>query len=383
MIFIFSIVTAKGPSESSTSMIRTVFSKKSVSALVAVFLGASTIAFMVSTIVLSTKYNNKKSDYNELVAFQGASVGSAFSSSFDNVCEGKGTDIKLENQNCEVLEFSPQSGTDVSSGYVGNVDMESQEIFPVTDPYYKLGMCPVNVHWHLGAEHRSEGEFDEDGHGPDSKDHRRALAGEARLGFRCHHYDESDKRFTTEYEWKHCTDMHVGETYEVHWPHSSFGACGTPFQYQTPFYDGVLCKVPDLEAVVAAVGAKVLHQNVGVQGQVFTIINDEDYYYPDLIKGMIVDDVNEMGKHITSYTGSTTGTSRDNEMCSSYSPINWQVDRKCHIISASSFDKLCADMKAQVDDMADDLYPHGSRELVADDYAANNHVNRKLLRVSK
>ena len=30
------------------------------------------------------------------------------------------------------------------------------------------------------------------------------------------------------------------------------------------------------------------------------------------------------------------------------SPITWQVDRKCHLISASSFDKLCADMKIEV-----------------------------------
>eukprot|EP00959_Pyramimonas_sp_CCMP1952_P361950 7580033-Pyramimonas_sp.AAC.1 len=25
---------------------------------------------------------------------------------------------------------------------------------------------------------------------------------------------------------------------QVHWPHSAAGACGTPNQYQTPFYDG-------------------------------------------------------------------------------------------------------------------------------------------------
>jgi hypothetical protein len=110
---------------------------------------------------------------------------------------------------------------------------------------------------------------------------------------------------------------------------------------------------------------------IGVQAQVFTIVNDEAYYYPDLIRGMIVD--GEMGSDVAKYTGSTTGTSRDNEICSQYSPITWQVDRKCHLISASSFDKLCADMKAQRDDMSDDLYPHGSRELVDDSLAADNH----------
>ena len=82
------------------------------------------------------------------------------------------------------------------------------------------------------------------------------------------------------------------------------------------------------------------------------------------------------GADITKYTGSTTGTSRDNTLCSAYSPITWQVDRKCHLISASSFDKMCADMKSQKDDMTHDLYPHGSRPLVMHTLAANNQVDR-------
>jgi hypothetical protein len=116
------------------------------------------------------------------------------------------------------------------------------------------------------------------------------------------------------------------------------------------------------------------HDSVGVQGQVFTIINDESYYYPDLFRGAIVD--GDFWKYVTKYTGSTTGTSRSNVICSSYTPITWQVDRKCHLISASSFDKMCADMKAQRDDMTGDLYPHGARELVTDALAANNHQPR-------
>ena len=112
-----------------------------------------------------------------------------------------------------------------------------------------------------------------------------------------------------------------------------------------------------------------------MQAQVFTVVNHEDYCNPDLIKGMIVD--GDYGHDVAKYTGSTTGTSRDNEICSRYTPITWQVDRKCHLISASSFDKMCADMKAQRDDMSADLHPHGSRELVADHLAANNHVRRQ------
>jgi hypothetical protein len=55
-----------------------------------------------------------------------------------------------------------------------------------------------------------------------------------------------------------------------------------------------------------------------------------------------------------------------------YAPITWQVDRSCHMISASSFDKMCADMQAQQDDMAGDTHPHGSRVTVIDELTANN-----------
>ena len=156
--------------------------------------------------------------------------------------------------------------------------------------------------------------------------------------------------------------MEVGQTYEVHWPHSAAGACGTLIQYQTPFYDGVFCR----DGVLTNTAGQI-----GVQAQVFTIINDESYYYPDLMRGMIVD--GNMGREITAYTGSTTGTSRDNKVCSQFAPITWQVDRKCHLVSASTFDKMCADMMAQRDDMSGDLFAHGSRELVADEHAADNH----------
>ena len=47
-----------------------------------------------------------------------------------------------------------------------------------------------------------------------------------------------------QYNWEHCIDMTVGQTYEIHWPHSTVGACGTPYQYQTPFYDGTCRRIP-------------------------------------------------------------------------------------------------------------------------------------------
>jgi len=75
----------------------------------------------------------------------------------------------------------------------------------------------------------------------------------------------------------------------------------------------------------------------------------------------------EFGKDMAVFIGSSTGPDRNNTECSSYSPITWQVDRKCHLISASSFDKLCADMlSVSPGDMRNDTEPAGARELVDD-----------------
>lgn len=290
------------------------------------------------------------------------------------------------NHDCAVngiIHAVEQAGGDVTENIKGT---RASNVTPITDPYWKKGLCPVNVHWHLGAEHRSAGEFDETGTGPgvagtpskvpawrrlkdaeEAEEARQLGAGSVRYGYACKKYTSTNAIFTTEYNWHHCVDMHVGETYEVHWPHSALGACHTPNQFQEPFYDGVFCGYKGSALAQADVAAAV-----GVQSQVFTIVNDEKYYYPNLMWGMIVDGA--YGEKITAYTGSTTGTSRDNSQCSKYGPITWQVDRECHLISASTFDKMCADMKQQRDDMSGDLYAHGARELVHQNLTANNQV---------
>jgi len=312
-----------------------------------------------------------------------------------NPCAGKKdlTDA-LSNSPCfqDVQTQIEQSGADISEDFVGEL---TSGVTPIREPYFKTALCPVNVHWHLGAEHRSKGQFDENGTSPENhlvpedenpEDTRRLSTGPyrlrrrvegarrlagARYGYACRHYDKDDARFNTEYAWQFCKDMHVGETYEVHWPHSALGACGTPYQYQDPFYDGVFCGI-DAEVETLGLSHQTIANSVGVQGQVFTVINDEDFFYPNMISGMIVDAEHNMGVDITVYTGSTTGQSRSNTVCSNYAPITWQVDRKCHLISASSFDKLCADMLQMRDDMSGDIHPHGARELVWKNLTANN-----------
>jgi Delta carbonic anhydrase len=278
----------------------------------------------------------------------------------ENVCQGK--DPGLSSADCIIdamINVGPQAGANVTDGYQGNMLVDHG---PITTPFWMNAMCPVNVHWHLGAEHLSVGQYDENGIGPAME----KVEGEIQRGHQCNFYDDNDPKFTRPYEWLYCKDMKVGETYEVHWPHSAAGACGTPNQYQTPFQDGVFCIDGVLEDTAS---------QVGVQAQVFVVVNDDTYFWPDLISGMIVD--GKMGSDVAKYTGSTTGANFDNDVCSQYSPITWHVDRKCHLISATSFDKLCYDMLLQRDDMSGDLEPHGSRETVKDDLAANNQV-RKL-----
>lgn len=277
-----------------------------------------------------------------------------------NICEG--TNPNFPNKECVDASIKEQAGADVTKGFIGSYATTAT---PLTTPYWKAGLCPVNVHWHLGAEHRSSGQFDENGKGPQTTV---VVSGKPpRQGHRCYYYTDKDPKFTKEYSWKHCKNMQVGETYEVHWPHSAAGACGTLHQYQTPFYDGVFCHASKITST---------HQQIGVQSQTFTIVNDEAYYYPDLFRGMIVD--GDKGSDIAFYTGSTTSDSRNNVVCSQYAPITWQVDRKCHLISASSMDKMCADMKSQSDDMSEDLKPKGARETVLPQYTANNMLSGSM-----
>lgn len=313
-------------------------------------------------------------------------------SSDDNICRGTTADGLAALQRTgsitcdEAIERRfPQAGADVTEGYVGGLDVGDDNP-PYTDPFPTNEWCAVNVHWHLGAEHRSEGEYDESLRaGPEYP------PGDEQPGLRCGLYDAGDPRFTTPYEWQHCDSrtMQVGETYEVHWPHSALGDCGTKFQYQYPLTDGVLCNLDNFNDEVP------LSHQVGVQAQVFTIVNDDsgNYHYDNLIDGMVVDEDREMGIHITKYTGSTTAPRFDNDSnCDDVSPLTWQVDRKCHLISASAFDKLCADVKAKdgmkicSEDECDGLdtdedgccWPvaaGGSRDIVSDGLAADNQVN--------
>jgi hypothetical protein len=275
------------------------------------------------------------------------------------------------------VQVNVQSGADISVGAVGTLKAPLDPVDSrYTDTCTDIGcMCAVNVHWHLGAEHRNEGTFDLNGADwmaenwvskEHSDEHHRMLATDIEPGLFCPGYDKEDPAYTTEYDWVYCKNMNVGLTYEIHWPHSNLGKCGTEWQFQSHFMDGVLCYANEneldtataVDAVFASGAAKI-----GVQGQVFTVVNDDAYDYPewDMLNSWNYD----LATNVAVYQGSTTGHNDGNVVCrGTGGAVTWQVDRGCHKVSAKAFDNLCKAMLEQSDDMSSDTYPHNSRVVV-------------------
>lgn len=249
-------------------------------------------------------------------------------------CMVKGVDRVLASEECKVacgscevaeaapvlhcVDAEPQSPRDVSEGYVGTMDSRVDPLgFEVIDH-----LVHVNTHFHLGAEHRSEGEYD-------------LQMPEINVGWYCHD-DHLTEAQLEPYEFQWCHDVHVGETHEFHWVHSSAGV--------------------GLGPGLGGAFASANNPFVAVQAQVFLVVNDDDHVNDDLLHHTTFSD------DVVRYLGSTTGPSYNNDVCSPYQ-ISWHVDRTCSHISASSMDHMC---KVMLEDyaMEADVHPHGPRTLV-------------------
>jgi len=318
-----------------------------------------------------------------------------------NPCAGAPLTAELGNVPCDGRGVKVQSPVDVTPGF------ESGLREPDLPPHVDLkadGMCVVNVHWHLGAEHRSETEYSElfwFKHPKLPEGHRRALAKDYKeqdryktgidihdipiehVGHMCkiakEGFERNDPIYTTEYNFKYCKDMHVGLTYEIHWPHSSLGACQTKWQFQQPFMDGVLCgattgNVGRDDALEYIFNDRAVH--IGVEGQVFTIVNtgksptESPYGYPewDTLVGW---HTILAGDDYATYKGSTTGAGADNEFCrATGGMVTWHQDRRCYPLEAATMDNLCRLMLVvPADDLSPDVEPHGARDTVLPDIA--------------
>merc|ERR1719405_267366 len=302
---------------------------------------------------------------------------------------GQGFGVGLGDLDCEHAQVGAQSGTDVTKGAAGTKDMTDTP-GPIVS-YNDKGMCTVNVHWHIGAEHKSTGEYDETAaFDHPNKDtyagsHRRLASadGGMRIGHMCTKGKElweandasvrNSDGSVKEYDWKYCKDMHVGLTYEFHWPHSSLGACQTPWQYQYHFLDGVLCGATMGNVDIGTASQLLMDKThgIGVEGQVFTIVNGMggEAIRPtwDVLNGWD----RQAAKDVAYYQGSTTGDAVQSganagDMCrGTGNLVTWHVDRECHTLEASTMDEMCRRMLViSADDMSPDVIPHGARETV-------------------
>lgn len=106
-------------------------------------LTASTIGLLIGVIVLATKDTTSPAP-----APAPASEKSDESYAFeDNPCQGKRPNwpnVQCLVETEEVFATGEQSGANVTKGYNG--DRET-DVVPITTPYRKNGLCPVNVHW--------------------------------------------------------------------------------------------------------------------------------------------------------------------------------------------------------------------------------------------
>ena len=295
--------------------------------------------------------------------------------------------LRADLGDIECESAGAQSATDVTAGAAGDRD---PALAPIVD-YNDMGMCTVNVHWHIGAEHRSEGQYDENAaFDHPNKDtyagsHRRLASadGGMRIGHMCTKgkelWEANDPSVrnadgsVNEYDWKYCKDMHVGLTYEFHWPHSSLGACQTPWQYQYHFLDGVLCGATMGNVDIGTASQLLMDKThgIGVEGQVFTIVNGMggEAIRPtwDVLNGWD----RQAAKDVAYYQGSTTGDAVQSgahagDKCRGTGDlVTWHVDRECHTLEASTMDEMCRRMLViSADDMSPDVIPHGARDTV-------------------
>jgi hypothetical protein len=254
--------------------------------------------------------------------------------------------VLVQGLPCENAQ--PQSPKDVSDDFVGLLLARSSNL----DVSSVHNLAMANVHYHLGAEHRSAGEYDFSKLEDSTFD-----ADLTEYGYYCDNTDgyqaDSDAGNFGNYSWEHCTNTEVGQTYEMHYVYSS----GTANE----------------DGIVAGLGGAFAVQNnptVTVRAQVYYIVNDDsadadDFGFSGWNTALITDAV--------AYTGSTTGRNYDNTICSPYQ-ITWHVDRTCQRVSAKSFDAMCQKMKEM--DMSLDAEPHWTRDLVAANYSSS--VQKRL-----
>jgi len=294
----------------------------------------------------------------------------------DNKCCGKPAQAVTVAAKCaydftkpKCADAEPQAPRDLSKAATGlktpkaaTLNVAQQKMLPL-----------ANVHYHLGAEHKSDAyKLDADSKAYDAKKTRRLevdeeiedddlenrmqpagarrLATNPRPGFMCSATGLTAAEKTA-YTFQYCKNVEVGKTYEIHYVHSS-AATHLPAAAASGKHDSMNDGLGG-----AANGRGQLNPMVVVQGLVVQITNDAQ---APVVNDMLHNwDGFATGRDAVMYSGSTTGPSHTNAICSPYI-ITWHVDKRCNKISAKSFDNFCKMMKDQ-HKLDADLAPHGSR----------------------
>jgi len=210
----------------------------------------------------------------------------------------------------------------------------------------------TNIHFHLGAEHKSDAYNDGTASAAFDAAASRRASGAIRPGWMCPSTGMTAAQLAP-YNFLYCTgDMAVGKTYEVHYVHSS---AGSGSDESPELSDGLGS---------AAGGRGIANPMIAVEAQIYQLVNDAAYDMDDLAHGW--DKYNHSATNTVMYPGSTTGTSYDNTYCSPYT-ITWHVDKRCTKVSAKSFDLMCKHMKEAYNQVSD-LAPHNSRKILSPDW---------------
>jgi hypothetical protein len=251
---------------------------------------------------------------------------------------------------CAMAE--PQAPRDLSTGATGKRVPKAATL----NDAQGQALPQANVHWHLGAEHKSDAYNDD----TDAKafDAGRRLGGvgkAVRPGFMCPAAGlTADEKKV--YTWKHCVGMQVGKTYEVHYVHSSAGYTAADLAGNKDI------DLMDDGLGGAALGRGMLNPMVVVEALVFQVVSGGPTIN-DMVHGWTkAEGAGYTPGSRVMYAGSTTGPSHDNVNCSPYA-VTWHVDLGCHKVSPESFDEMCKTMNEKYK-MITDRAPHGSRKIV-------------------
>ncbi|CAE7315208.1 unnamed protein product [Symbiodinium sp. CCMP2456] len=268
------------------------------------------------------------------------------------VLEARGADLL-----CQELvplasaDAEPQAPRDVSPGYVG-------ERITRYEPYGSDQIDrfeQVNIHWHLGAEHRMADAYDR--RPPEWASYVTVLdennvSQPVVPGLWCPTDGIDDTKLDeSSFNFTYCKAAQVG-----------------PGRLQEDGDEGQLGITAGLGGTVIAKCATLSRISQMQRVEVCLIVND-----PSLDRQHANDYVDAKNRTFLEqwqqppagsavrYVGSTTGTAYDDEVCSPVE-VNWHVDQRCCILSAQAMDNLCKDM---IDaGLEADVSPKGSRRPV-------------------